>query len=363
MKIFITGGTGFIGGTLVRRHVQRGDQVWALARTKVGKEKLEADGAQVVWGDITARESMREGMAGSHVVYHAAAWYKLGSRDWRKAEEVNVGGTQNVLGLAHELGVPRIVYTSTVAVFGDTHGVIADENYEMPAINGRRDFINEYDRTKWMAHYEVALPPIAQGAPAIIVMPGIVYGPGDRSLFAQIMEAWYRGLFPVFPGPETIYTYAHIADIVAGHILAAENGKPGESYVLAGPALSLKEIAELWARLSGKPAPLAYLPARWLHPLAPLALAFRDWLPGWPELLSADAIRTMGATYLARADKARRELGWEPRPVEAGMKDALDWIAQKVQDQPLLTARQKKIGGLALLAALLLFFRPRKKRK
>jgi dihydroflavonol-4-reductase len=194
-------------------------------------------------------------------------------------------------------------------------------------------------------------------------MPGVVYGPGDHSLVGQLMEAWHRGLFPVFPGPETIYTYAHVEDIVEGHLLAAEKGKPGESYILAGPAMNLKEMAQLWARLSGKQAPLAYLPSAFLHPMEPIARMLGGWIPGWPELLSADAIAVMGKSYAARADKARRELGWELRPLEEGMRETLDWIARKTESQPLLTPRQKRIGGLALAAALLLLFRPRKTRR
>ncbi len=363
MKAFVTGGTGFIGGRLVGRLIERGDEVHVLVRSKGGQEKMEAAGARTIWGDITERESMRAGMQGCDAVFHAAAWYKIGSRDWPKAEEINVEGTRNVLELATELGIPRTVYTSTLAVFGDTHGVLVDESYKMTVNDAKRDFITEYDRTKWMAHYEVALPLIERGAPIIIVMPGVVYGPGDRSLVGQLMEAWYRGFFPVFPGPETIFTYAHIEDIVEGHLLAAEKGKPGESYILAGPAMSFKEIARLWARLAGKPEPLAYLPARFLHPWEPPARFLGDRIPGWPELFSADAVRIMGASYAARADKARAGLGWQTRPIEVGLRQTLDWIAAKTQAEPLLNPRQKRIATLSLLAALGLISLRRKRHR
>jgi nucleoside-diphosphate-sugar epimerase len=361
MHTFVTGGTGFIGNILVRRLAARGDEVRALVRSKKGKEKMEAAGAQAVWGDVTERASLREGMAGCDLVFHVAAWYKLGSRDWLKAETINVEGTRNVLELAYELGVPKIVYTSTLAVYGDTHGIMADESYVMPSTGGVREFRTEYDRTKWMAHYQVALPLIERGAPIIIVLPGVVFGPGDHSLIAQLMEAWYRGLFPVFPGPETSYTYAHVDDIVEAHLLAAENGRLGESYVIAGPAMSFQEIVPLWARLAGKPVPLAYLPSRFLHPLAPVAQALGERIPGWPELLSADAVRVMGCTYIARADKALGELGWKPRPVEEGMRQTLDWVAAKSRAEPLLSPRQKQIAGLSL-AALAVLLLAKKKR-
>jgi dihydroflavonol-4-reductase len=358
MKAFVTGGTGFIGSRLVGRLVERGDEVCALVRSKEGKEKLEAAGAKTAWGDITDRESMRgqwpHGMQGCDIVFHLAAWYKLGARNWAKAEEINVGGTRNVLELALELGIPRIVYTSTVAVFGDTRRVLADESYTMPVQDGKRDFITEYDRTKWMAHYEVVQPLVARAAPVITVLPCVVYGPGDPSLFGQLMAAWYRGLFPVFPGPETSFNYAHIDDVVQGHLLAADKGRLGESYILAGPALSYRELVPLWARLTGKAEPVAYLPAALLQALAPFARSLGDLIPGWPELLSADALRSMGVTYISRSDKAHTELGWTQRPLEDGMRQTLDWIAGKTQAEPLLTPQQKRIGGMALAAGLVL---------
>jgi hypothetical protein len=195
MKAFVTGGTGFIGQQVVRKLLARHYAVYALARSAASAQTLAALGCTIVQGDITDVESMREGMAGSDVVFHIAAWYKVGSPDWLQAEAINVGGTRNVLRLAHELGVPRIIYTSTIAVFGDTQGQLVDETFYQGG-----PFLSEYDRTKWLAHYKVAVPLIEKGAPIIIVMPGMVYGPGDTSSLAEMMRLFYRGL-PALPGP------------------------------------------------------------------------------------------------------------------------------------------------------------------
>ena len=159
MKAFVTGSTGFIGARLVQKLLSSGWQVNALVRTQQGANMLLAIGAQPVWGDITARELMRDGMRHCDVVFHLAGWYKIGGRDWEKAEAINVQGTRNVLELAFELGIPKIVYTSTVAVFGDTRGVLANEEFERLD----QSFLTEYDRTKWAAHFQVALPLIEQG--------------------------------------------------------------------------------------------------------------------------------------------------------------------------------------------------------
>ena len=302
-----------------------------------------------MWGDILDPESMRDAMRDSDIVFHLAAWYKLGKQDSQMAEKINVEGTRNVLGLAYELEVPKIIYTSTINVLGDTAGEVVDEDYRMPVETGQ-PFNSEYDRTKWMAHYQVALPLIEQGAPIIIVMPGAVYGPGDPSLVGDLMRAYYMGLLPLFPGPETRITLAHVEDIAEGHLLAAEQGRNGESYLLTGPPLSFREMATLWAQASGKPAPLAYIPAASLCPLAPLAREAQKMLP-LPPMLSQDGANFMGATYLASSAKAQQELGWQTRPLEEGFRETFAYIAERHKSLLPLTSLQKRAAALVVAAA------------
>jgi nucleoside-diphosphate-sugar epimerase len=346
MKAFVTGGTGFIGRSVVRQLIEHGYQVTALARSARGVETLRALGAAVALGDVTDVESMRTGMRGSDVVFHIAGLYDFSPDAVTKAAAVNIGGTRNVLGLAHELRIPRIVYTSSLAVFGDTHGETPDETYRSDG-----PFLTEYDRTKWVAHYEVAEPLIAQGAPIIIVMPGAVYGPGDTSWLAEMMRLFYRGLLPVLPGPESIVTYAYVDDIAAGHILAAEKGRIGESYILAGPAVPLGEMVDFWAQLTGKRAPMAAMPARFVSRLAPLAGRLQPAL-SLPQTFSEDLIGILGVSYAGRADKARAELGWRPRPLQTGMRETFEWIA--ATEPADAGVREKRVGQTLLLAAVAL---------
>jgi nucleoside-diphosphate-sugar epimerase len=347
MKAFVTGGTGFIGRRVVQKLVGRGDEVYALVRSDRGSAELEALGAHPIRGDITDRESMREAMRGSDVVFHIAGWYKLGSRDWKEAEAINIEGTRNVLELAHEQGVPKIVYTSTVAVFGDTHGQIVDENSPRPT----EPFLTEYDRTKSLAHFDVALPLIEQGAPIIIVLPGAVYGPGDPSLVGDMMRAYRAGLFPLFPAPDLELTFAHVDDIAEGHLLAADKGRPGESYILAGPALKMSEMAKIWAEILGRRPPAASIPAPYLQVFLPLLDALSS-VVSLPGLLSRDAVAILDATYTARPDKARTELGWQARPVEEGMRETLQAMDQeKVPAWP-MPSPQRQLAGLAIGAAI-----------
>lgn len=349
MKAFVTGGTGFVGRHVVRKLVERGYDVYGLARSEKSAAVLSKLGALPVFGNILDRESMREGLQDSDVVFHIAGWYKIGSRDWIRAESINVAGTRNVLSLAHEIGVPKIIYTSTVAVFGDTKGQLADENFYQGG-----PFATEYDRTKWLAHYKVAQPLIDKGAPIFIVMPGVIYGPHDHGLVGELMVQFYKGRLFLVPGSDFVATYAHVEDIAEGHILAAEKGRIGESYILAGPAVPLSEVVDFWGQLTGKPAPLIRIPSQYLVPLAPLLDVIGSVIP-LPDLLSAEAARLLGVSYMARSDKARAELGWRTRSMQEGMGETFRWIAGTTPVEPLISQRERKIaGGTMLVTAFLL---------
>ena len=349
MKAFVTGGSGFLGKYLVPMLIERGYKVCALARSEQSAGILRGLGAEVVRGDILNPQSLHAGIAGSDVVFHLAAWYKLGNADQANAESINVNGTRNVLTIATELGVPKIVYTSTIAVFGDTGGVMVDETHVPP----EGPFLTEYDRTKWMAHYRVALPLIAKGAPIVIVQPGLLYGPGDTSSMGKMMRMFFKGQMPAIPAPELTVTWAHVEDAAEGHILAAEKGKIGESYILAGPAIPLGEMVGFWSRITGIPAPRVKVPARAVRPFAPVAGIIESKID-LPDLFSREAMLSSGATYIARSDKARNELGWQLRPPQAGMLETFDWLAQ--HEKPLIVyQRQRKIAGIILSIAFTLF--------
>lgn len=349
MKVFVTGGSGFIGQRLIRRLVERGDTVFALARSEKSAGVLSQLGAQIVPGDITNTDSMRYGMQGSDLVFHLAAWYKVGSPDWTKAEAINVGGTRKVLRLAVELNIPKIVYVSTIAVFGNTHGALVDESYYSSG-----PFLTEYDRTKWLAHYKVALPLIEKGAPIVIAMPGAVFGRGDTSVLAEMMRWFYRGM-PVLFGPETMLTYAHVDDIVDGFLLVADKGRLGDSYILTGPAVPLGEMVDFWGHLTGRPTPILRIPAHVAKIGLPLVDLLGQFVP-LPPLFSAEAIDTLGTTYIATAEKAKSELGWKTRPLQSSMYDTLRWIAeQEATFQKTDRAKRKRWAAMALLASGFLF--------
>ncbi len=326
MKAFVTGGSGFIGHHVVRKLIDRGFQVNALARTPDQASTLQDLGAAPFIGDILDEASLIAAMQGADVVFHVAGWYKIGARHQHMAYPVNVTGTRNVLQSACDLGIPRIIYTSSVGIYGDTHGQMHDESYQRPAA---LPFLTEYDRTKWLAYHEVARPLIARGVPISVVIPGVVFGPGDPSLIGDLMRLCVRDRLFILPGPETTHCYAHVEDVAEGIILAFEKGHIGESYILAGPALELWQAVAFWAALLGKPAPRFAIPSRWLNRLARLAAIASRLLP-MPPLLSPDGARLVGAAYIASAEKARRELGWQTRPLEIGFHDSLTWFLQHI---------------------------------
>lgn len=357
MKVFLTGGTGFIGQQVLQKLVARGDEVWALARSDSSAAAVEALGAHAVHGDLHDVDTLRAAMQGCDVVFHLAAWYKLGGHDPVRMYGTNVGGALNVLQTAFEVGVPKIVYTSSIAVNGDTRGRVVDEAFYQAG-----PFLTDYDHSKWRAHYEVALPLIEKGAPIVIVMPGAVFGPGDHSLVGETLRWFWRGWLPVLPGPELTLGYTYVDDIAEGHLLAADKGRPGESYILTGPCLTLAEWIGLAAEVSGQHAPLVKLPSAWLRPLAPVIGAVE---PALPALFCRDSVAILGATYIARADKARTELGWTPRPLREGLRETFRAAAATAAPAPAVAARRKRLA-VALLAALLIalvWWRSRRRRR
>ncbi|MDH4067123.1 MAG: NAD-dependent epimerase/dehydratase family protein [Acidobacteriota bacterium] len=328
-RYFVTGATGFLGGELTKQLIGRGHRVAALVRTPGKAQLLRTLGVELHEGDITDRESLRASMAGVDGLFHCAAWYKVGEADNGIAERVNVGGTRNVLETMRELEIPKGVYTSTVAVFSDTKGEVPDETYRYDGPH-----LSEYDRTKWLAHYDVALPLMAGGLPLVVVMPGVIYGPGDTSgLHAALVDLLRKRLY--FTPRRTAYCWAHVEDTARAHILAMERGRSGEAYIITGPRHSFEHAFDLIASLAGvRPAVL--------HP-GPRMLRSAAWLMEQlngavelPAMLTPEALRVMaGVTYFGSSDKAARELEFTARPLAEGMEQTLEHELRELQrDRP-----------------------------
>lgn len=314
-KYFVTGATGFVGGKMVRLLRARNHDVVALVRNPSRATDLSDIGITVAEGDVTEKESMREAMKGCDGVFHIAGWYKVGVRDKSPGQQINVEGTRNVLELMKELGIEKGVYTSTLAVNSDTHGQLQDESFHY---SGKH--LSEYDRTKAMAH-TIAGQFLQEGLPLVIVMPGLIYGPGDTSMSGDSIRSYLRKKLPMLP-KQTAYSWAHVDDIVTAHWLAMEKGKAGETYIICGPSHTLAEAYRHAEKITGIKAPIF---------VSPQVLSFTSTIAGLiekiiplPELYSAETLRVAaGHTYLGNNTKAMRELGYAPRPLEKGLKETL----------------------------------------
>jgi nucleoside-diphosphate-sugar epimerase len=315
-RYFVTGATGFIGGELAKQLVGRGHQVVALARAPEKAALLKMLGVELHAGDITNRESLRAPMTGVDGVFHIAAWYRIGVKE-PAAEAINVGGTRNVLEIARDLAIPRVVYTSTVGVFGDTHGRVVDETYF-----SRGPFLTEYDRTKWMAHYDVAVPLARAGLPLVIVMPGLVYGPGDTSGVHASLAQLLRGRLFITPSKAT-FCWSYVEDTARGLRLAMEAGRTGESYLLTGPVHTFQEAMATAARLAHKRQPRIHPPPTIMRMLASIAATLERF--DVPGPYRAETLRLMaGTTWIASSAKAQQELGFESRPLEEGLRHTIE---------------------------------------
>jgi nucleoside-diphosphate-sugar epimerase len=315
MRYAMTGATGFLGIELARQLRDAGHDVVALVRNPPAAGQLERLGVEVVHGDLDDSAALDRILAGADGLFHVAGWYKHGSREHETLRHVNIDGTRNVLEAAVRCGVPRIVYTSTLAVNSDTGGDVVDESHRFTG-----QHLSEYDRTKAVAH-DIALEYAARGLPVVIVQPGVIYGPDDvGSTFGQLTRQIVRGRRVLGPRGGGA-TFAHVADVARGHVLAMERGRVGDSYFLAGPTETYGDVLALVARLSGGKPPTLIAPG--LVRLSARLIAPVERALPLPQFLTAEAALSGTGTYYGDSSKAQRELGWSPRPLDEGMAETV----------------------------------------
>jgi farnesol dehydrogenase len=345
-KIFVTGATGFIGERLVQRLVDKCCRVRALSRREMPPSPpgfdakkggpWHRDAVELVRGDIMDIDSLRRGMEGCDRVFHLAAYAKNWAPDRRTFFRLNVQGTRNVFRVAKELGIERVVWTSTCVTLGPTPpGMTADEN--MPRITPR--YYTEYEETKSIAEKE-ALQMAAEGFPVVIVNPTRVYGPGnltEGNSATRLIDDYDRGRLPILLNcGRNIGNWVLINDVVEGHLLAMERGRIGERYLLAGENASLRDFLRAIDHVSGKRH--RQLP---LFIFGPLLFAWilkqrAKWLgihpaitPGWVRMFAAD--------WGCSSAKAQQELGYRPTPLVEGLRITYQWLqrvrgSQKASD-------------------------------
>lgn len=317
MRYALTGGTGFVGGALAARLRRDGHDVVALVRDRTRAHDLERIGCEFVEGDLDDTAALDRLCAGADGLFHVAGWYKLGQRDPSPADKVNVEGTRNALEAARRNGVRRTVYTSTLAVNSDTEEQVVDETYRFAG-----QHLSDYDRSKAEAH-DIALDLAAQGLDVVIVQPGLVYGPGDTAQTGAFIEQVVRGKRPLAPAGGGV-CWAHVDDVAEGHVLAMDKGRSGESYMLAGPRATLADGLRMVARIAGTKGPVV-LPARLVRLTAAVMGVVGKVVPVPPDL-AAETARAGLASYYGTPAKAERELGWNARPLEQGLRQTVEHL-------------------------------------
>ena len=315
-RVWVSGGAGFIGRTVVRTLIGRGYEVVTPVRDPRRATFLTDLGATVVEDDLSDVPRLTGELREVDAVVHAAGRYRIGvtRSDRGLMWDANIGTTTRVLDAAEAAGTPRIVYVSTVNVFGNTHGAVADEAYRRDL---RAGFLSWYDQTKYGAH-EVAEQRLRAGAPIVIVQPSQVYGPGDYTETGERLRLAHQGKLRFRALGEVGMGLVHVDDLAAGIAAALERGRTGEAYILSGPRTTLEDAIEIAARLGGRRPPALSLPTGLLRALAPLGPAIGR--PNLAEVVTASA----GVTYWASSAKAEAELDFHPRSVEQGLRDTFE---------------------------------------
>lgn len=306
MRVFVTGATGFVTGNVTMQLVARGDEVRALVRDESRGRILARAGVTTVAGDLSDAGALRRGMAGVDAVVHGAAIYEVGIPPLRRPAmyEANVLGTERVLDAVLAAGVRRVAYVSTCGIFGNTRGAIVDETYTRSG-----PFTSYYEETKVRAH-EIALRFAERGLPVSIAQPGGVYGPGDTSGMGGLMRNFAHGRLPFVPFADTGLNFVHVDDVARGIVLVLDRGRTGRSYVLGGENARVGDAFAALARVTGRGLPRLRVP----YALLQLGALVR---PALREVVTS----TKGVTFWATDARAKSELGYTSRALEAGLRD------------------------------------------
>ncbi len=324
MDALVTGGTGFVGANLVRELLRDRRRVRVLARRGGDRRALEGCAVEIVEGDLLDAAAVREAVRSVRHVYHVAADYRLWAPDPRELYRVNVDGTRSVLGAAAEAGVERIVYTSTVGAVGiPKDGTPGDERTPV----GLSDMVGVYKASKFLAE-RVADECAARGVPVVIVNPSAPIGPWDikPTPTGQMVVDFLNG--KMVATLDTGLNVVHVRDVARGHIQAAERGRTGERYILGNENLSLLEIFEILARITGISAPRFRVPyaVAWTTAAAMQGIAA---LTRRPPAVPLTAVRMARKRMYFSAAKAVRDLGLPQTPAKEALADAVSWFVER----------------------------------
>ena len=324
MKAFVTGATGFVGSHVARYLAGQGAELRLLVRPTSLTANLEGIAGERVQGDLRDPESFRKAMSGCDVVFHVAADYRLWTRDPGEMYRSNVEGTRNVIQLAKQTGVRRVIYTSSVATMGFTgNGGLADESSPVAL----RDMIGHYKRSKFQAE-QVALQAGRGGADVVVVNPTTPVGERDikPTPTGRIIVDFLKRKFPAYV--DTGLNLVDVAEVARGHVAALDKGRSGERYILGGENLTLKQILDKLAAITGLPSPKVKLPYAVALATGVVDTAVTGLLLRREPRVTVDAVRMGREKMFVSSARAERELGWRIVPVDGALRRAVDWFRE-----------------------------------
>jgi dihydroflavonol-4-reductase len=322
MKAFVTGATGFVGSHVARVLAEQGADLRLLVRSSSDLRNIQGLKAEQVVGDLRDPASLEKAMAGCEVVFHVAADYRLWVRDPEQMYRSNVDGTRALLEAAQKLHVRRVVYTSSVATMGFTsNGHPADESSPVSLDN----MIGHYKRSKFMAE-ELALEAGRSGMDVVVVNPTTPVGEQDikPTPTGRIVVDFLKKKFPAYV--DTGLNLVDVTECARGHVAALEKGRSGERYILGGENLTLKQILDKLAAITGLPSPSIRVPY-----VVALATGVVDEMVtgrilGREPRATIDAVRMGRKKMFVSSRKAERELGWQTVAVDDALRRAAEWF-------------------------------------
>lgn len=325
MKTLITGASGFVGSAVLRQLIIAGHSVRALLRPNSDRRNLVGLPVEIVTGDLTDRASLDRALVGCSALFHVAADYRLWVSRPHEIYETNVAGTRNLMLAAASAGVKRIVYTSSVATLGLTSdGSPAHEDTPVSL----SDMIGHYKRSKFLAEAEVKRLAGQEGLPVVIVNPSTPIGPRDikPTPTGRVVVDAASGRMPAYV--DTGLNLVHVDDVAIGHLIAFERGAIGERYVLGAQNMTLKEMLTDIAAITGQSPPRIRLPHNFVLPMAYVSEAWARVISGREPRVSLVGVRLAKKRMFFSAEKAKRVLGFNPRPVNEALRDAVEWFRQ-----------------------------------
>ena len=322
MKAFVTGATGFVGSHVARLLAAQGGELRLLVRPGSRTDNIDGLNAERVTGDLTDPDSLRKGMQGCEFVFHVAADYRLWVRDPEQMYRANVEGTRSILSGAQEAGVRRVVYTSSVATMGFTgNGMPCDEDSPVSLAN----MIGHYKRSKFMAE-QIVLEAGRNGVNAVMVNPTTPIGEQDikPTPTGRIIVDFLNRSFPAYV--DTGLNLVDVVECALAHLAAMERGKPGERYIIGGENLTLKQILDKLAGITGLPAPTMKVPHMVAMGFALCDQVFTGLLLRKEPRATVDAVRMGRKKMFASSAKAERDLGYKPTPADDALRRAVEWF-------------------------------------